>query len=720
MGGANSTINFSKLRRPSKITSGKELVASTKEVREMANSLFRFMYDEFGEKEIMDMATEPEKYVIALSDLITAKFEVLGYITKQNQVGEIYFSTYDDLNPRISKPEIINSEKVRLQENQRQYAMIIAFYYVRLFQILGSLLIVIKDLKWEIPGRPGDVALNIAARQAPAYAGRPILQQGTVLPRWQSAQQGGAISEPALGAYEFLRYYLEPKNTTDIFNKYYPKPDNANAILFKITPNLYFEFDPTTKQTGITSADDKNTGKFILLVKAPGSGNLELAKFEIKITSISNTVPFITPKDLTSGSQISNFFPLTERVEIKNRGQTKTFDIEFFLERASIQSQEISQVSKGAKYTVKDLKNGGYITIVSALLEKNRSGVKNLAKILERSLLVYYNSITNTNYEFGVTERERENIPISQRKIGQLKESLKNPLLDEPYKLMKKGTQVKEGEQLEAFQPHCISRALQLLDSKSIQDLLPTDAKTSVCKFSIGDKVGSLTLGQYVPTKTLSQLYGKVNPADFKKSEVVLRAFVQTTTSSPSGLLSVAQLKTADQKEEADDLQSAIDRLNKAFNYLQDTLPVVDGILSIPVPKPKACKTSEGDINVGSQPTALEMQGYAQQMLAFHVNQSTEISKFLESIFDIKKDSATGRWIAKGPKQEYMFAGFPVMDQLTKQARELLVDYYSGCETLYQKGVKSWSESQPKSTGANRPAGLNAAAPAAPAAPVAP
>jgi hypothetical protein len=232
--------------------------------------------------------------------------------------------------------------------------------------------------------------------------------------------------------------------------------------------------------------------------------------------------------------------------------------------------------------------------------------------------------------------------------------------------------------------------------------------------YSIGNKVGSSTLGQYVPTKTLSQLYGKVNPADFKKSEVVLRAFVQTTTSSPSGGLSVPQLKGADQKEEADDLQSAIDRLNKAFNYLQDTLPVVDGILSIPVPKPKACKTTE-KLSVGSQPTALEMQGYAQQLLAFHVNQSVEISKFLESIFDIKKDSATGRWIAKGPKQEYMFAGFPVMDQLTKQARELLVDYYSGCETIYQKGVKSWSESQPKSSGANRPAGLNAAAPAAPA-----
>ena len=109
MGGANSKVDFSKLTRSSRITSGKELVASTKDVREMADSLFRFMYDEFGEKEVMDMAMDPEKYVIALSDLITTKFEVIGYITKNNQMGELYFAKYTDLNPLVSKPDLLQS-----------------------------------------------------------------------------------------------------------------------------------------------------------------------------------------------------------------------------------------------------------------------------------------------------------------------------------------------------------------------------------------------------------------------------------------------------------------------------------------------------------------------------------------------------------------------------------------------------------------------------------
>jgi hypothetical protein len=40
------------------------------------------------------MADNPEEYVIALSDLITNQFHVLGYKTERNQIGEIYFMKY--------------------------------------------------------------------------------------------------------------------------------------------------------------------------------------------------------------------------------------------------------------------------------------------------------------------------------------------------------------------------------------------------------------------------------------------------------------------------------------------------------------------------------------------------------------------------------------------------------------------------------------------------
>jgi hypothetical protein len=116
----------SKLSKPSRISSGRELKVSTKEVSDMASALFLFMYAQWDEREIYDIARNPGDYVIALSDLITNKFHVLGYVTKRTQIGEIYFAKYDQLKPP-------GKEGNRGIVEQRENAQIIAFYFVRLF-----------------------------------------------------------------------------------------------------------------------------------------------------------------------------------------------------------------------------------------------------------------------------------------------------------------------------------------------------------------------------------------------------------------------------------------------------------------------------------------------------------------------------------------------------------------------------------------------------------
>lgn len=725
MGGTNSKVDFSKLTRSSRITSGKELVASTKDVREMADSLFRFMYDEFGEKEVMDMAMDPEKYVIALSDLITTKFEVIGYITKNNQMGEVYFAKYTDLNPLISKPDLLQSEKERLQKNQRENSMMIAFYYVRLFQILGSLLIVIKDIKFEIP-EEGRNPINLGSREAVAYSGRPSLQQGTRLPRFQPGyypQSGGSVRNQALGAYEFLRLYMDKVPEGDpIRQTFTSKP---NTILFKITPNLYFEFNPTEQQI-----NGSTTIKQRFLLRTKGSSPVQ--DYDSTIIETSTITAFKKLEDITRIEDLGNYIPYSVKIGIKAKGTEVAANktaYPILFERIENLRTDLEEIQRGTKYKINDAKNmtgsGSFVSSVKPLTRTDSTGIQNLGEIFENALLAYSSSLSPDKdlRLFTSTDRDSQTREVSQRKIGQLKDKLENNLLNDVYQLMKQGTQPKTGQQIVPFQSHCISRALQLLDTKSISELIPTTAKTSVCKYSIGDKTAA-TIGQYEPIKSLAQLYGKINPADFKKSERVLQAFVRYRgtggiDSIPKGPLSMSNLKGIDQKNEVNDLQSAIDRLNKAFNYLETKLEVVDGIMTIPVKRPKECKTTE-EIEVGSQPTALAMQSYAQQLMAFHVNQTIEISKFLQTIFDVKKDSGTGRWIVKGPREDYMFAGFPVLDQLTNQARELLVDYYSGCETLYQKGVKAWVDGQPKSTNAkaNRPAGLGQNV--APAAEIAP
>ena len=112
-----------------------------------------------------------------------------------------------------------------------------------------------------------------------------------------------------------------------------------------------------------------------------------------------------------------------------------------------------------------------------------------------------------------------------------------------------------------------------------------------------------------------------------------------------------------------------------------------------------------------TEPLALELQAYARQLMSYHVKKTVAIAKFLETIFDIRHES-TGPKVY-GPRLGFLTAGFDQLNIITDQARELLVDYYEGCETLYQKGVKAWEREQ----GALSPSKAVGQAPSAPQAP---
>ena len=109
--------------------------------------------------------------------------------------------------------------------------------------------------------------------------------------------------------------------------------------------------------------------------------------------------------------------------------------------------------------------------------------------------------------------------------------------------------------------------------------------------------------------------------------------------------------------------------------------------------------------------------------MAYHVNNTVKITDFLKKIFTI--EFKNGVWTPKGINNNILFAGFPALDAITNQARELLLDYYIGCETVYQKGVKVWKGENKKSTDAapavpSEPPGGPAPPAPAPPAPVPP
>ena len=110
----------------------------------------------------------------------------------------------------------------------------------------------------------------------------------------------------------------------------------------------------------------------------------------------------------------------------------------------------------------------------------------------------------------------------------------------------------------------------------------------------------------------------------------------------------------------------------------------------IKIKKPEECTTGES-IRIENQVLLNSLRDVSQELLGYHVNNIIEITKFLKSIFNISQ-RGDSTWEVKGVNNNVLFAGFPVLDILTDQAREILLKYYSGCETIYQKGVEIWKQ----------------------------
>jgi hypothetical protein len=671
----------SKLTRPSKISSGDDLLAKTKDVREMSNALFQFMYGQWPDDEYMDMARDPGAYVVAISDLITEQFHVIGYTTKRNQIGEIYFIKHD----KLKHP---GSEGQAGIEQQRQNTQIIAFYFVRLFQILGSLLLVVKDISFPIE-KPIDTMIT----------GRPIINQAQApLARFRGVNQSGGANQIGgsdnilfnknipLGNYEFLRYYLRDlSRNQELITKYkneYGFPIDPNTtFMLKDSANLFFKY--TAIQAG---ANRRAKAEFYMIITRPQYNRPEYKNQVVSVTNINTRGNDLPSKYTDAISQLDQY-PITLTLNL----ETSRTPLQATLNRTDSRAIKDSYSSGAEYYFISG--NEMIDTFIGLYADKPKiQFVKILEQIVLQAIRKANNDGTIRMYPIA---KEETNVAAGPKVIerGKLADDNmdKRTTIKEVYKLLlntEKGI-MKSKENL--HNPHCISRALQLLDAKSIQESMPRNPKTRICKVAVADKSGDISLAKYIPTKTLAQLYGKVDRNEFEKCKFIIKAFVDI---KDGGVPSTEPVSTEDlnqygQKDESSALSSALTRLSAAFNFVSEK--PLTSFNDITLSRPKECYGRTDVLDVKNTQVINKLQSTAQQLMAYHINHTIEISKFLMTIFNISH-RPDGSWKVEGPKTEILFAGFQVLDQLTNQARELLVDYYSGCETLYQMGLKSWTD----------------------------
>jgi hypothetical protein len=488
-----------------------------------------------------------------------------------------------------------------------------------------------------------------------------------------------------------MRYYLRKydSDTREKYKKNYGLdiPDNNKLYKFANNENLFFEYtlpEPLPPIIGI----DKNGGA--------------KQRFGMFIKKLPNTPPqlefidvIVTVHDPMSGSVLTDYKAPGEYEKDKQFGRyPREVTIQTKSDKADLYSalfvpaeneQKDKYYQNGVKYK---LRSGTIYETAAAEFDLE----KDFVNILDKFVILSMRKKDKSGYDI------KKFSPV----VTETKENSKSTTTIEGPKgqplLLKTFEELNKKEHM----PHCIARALQLLDAASINNALPKNpGVTRICSSDING-----TGKSYQPIRAIGQLYGKlnvtklisVNPEEFRQAEIILKAFVgKESIGDP---LTVDALKTdLKQESESNDMSAAIEKLSKAFQANQKASEQYKSFDDIKVGKPTAC-TSDKHIEIQKGgPLFLDMQRHSQQLLAHHLNSVIDISKFLQTVFTMSQ-RADGSWKVEGPKTELLFAGFQVLDTLTEQARKLLINYYSGCEDIYQKGVKVWVDSAP--TAANK------------------
>jgi hypothetical protein len=706
----------------SKITSKEDFKVKTADMTGMANALFDFMYKSARpDHESFDIAENPEKYVIALSELIERQFNILGYTTTRTVGGEMYFQSYARLDPKQYTGE--------LKEQHKKNCKVIAFFFVRIYQILGSMLLVIKD---------NGLDSSTSIRENP-YSEREFI--GARLPKVYYTQRGGAVSETVfLGPLEFLRTSLvEPSQEEVQYIDSLGKRSSDQSTLYKISEtDLYVSYKPYQPGSTIDTIN-KSPPRFYILAKDPRNKAVMVYSYEIYILNMYDGV-------LNDNKSLKN---MMFRIKARTNNQQEYTREKNEKRQIGIRRKESDSSDRYKRFYI-DISSGKSPDLVKA----ETSAIPYYPfKFSERSSIKFFLNFYFLNYAIEEarsplipkTDRDQIRGDDEEQTLGEVsdgtllkKSDIKNPVIQTIYGELLKGTteynkQFPSDRQSLPSGKHCIKRAIQLLNPEAIySEPGSTEANyTRVCKFSAPDtKDKQVAFDHYVPTKTFAQLYGKisVNPEEFKKSQQILEALISTGDhTATQATVSVQQVVDAEDgrtmKTETDDLKDALVRLKAAFKLLNEPAdPSTDtkvpkGFNEIVMKTPKECDAiqtkaagvpdgkgvKDGGIVIQNDNVVRQLRDISQELLADHVNSTIEITKFLQTVFNIDKDPS-GNWRVKGIKENLLISGFPALDKITDIARDLLLNYYEGCEKKYQKGVKLWLDENKDAAAAASPA----------------
>jgi hypothetical protein len=675
----------------------RKLMKQTHEGRDLMSEILQFMLKQSSLIDFYSMA-DPERcknYLVAGRDALLALFRTIQ-IEPDKKDGVLYFQRIDGLKKGLRPEDLIK---------QNQYCTELAFFYIRIFQIFGALTMSVLDVN--IPNN--DVEVQPQQQRFPdLYISEdpiPFRQRGGVLTegsKWEITYDNYKILNkylmpPQVGRPNVLKFVNYDSLYIDFNTMYIYEPGTQNPILRPIdsfAPFVYYNFlsdDETIQQVWgrLTLTLNGNVLKLIMTDFGGTAGNSMENKRPVVLKATLNSDPsgrfIINGKDMPA--IIEEFmkavspkpkFSVVEFLKqlryisdtVMNSGAQKIVGTDIYItanqDKTNVPIRYIDTVQVDKK-SIRVIIDNCILTIKP---EVNPDG-----SILKFTVRVNFNNkriippeleqnFKFTEYREGVFERQNESsvplhITTGQTIPNYLETIFKYIIERRSVEEVAKFERTREGyvkphdsdrippalrvkklwdglTQDPPVKAYCIARAMQLLSPNALEKHLGDGVYSSICRTT------------YYLQNNGSIPKAGADPDTIKGIRALSSLFLETV--------------------EQTNINS--ENLNKLKEILKQPLPAFcNNIRDTKIPI-----TSSAAIN--------DLRKKANQLIERQIQHTANTMNIIQKLFYIKN----GLPVVFHPNVKK--GGMGYINQISNEARQLLLDYYGECEGLYNEGVQ--------------------------------
>jgi len=644
----------------------KEVLAKTNDTRFICDKILNYMLKDINISDFLLLANKREcsRYVIFLANTIDQRFRAISIVPSKGPGGKLYF-----------KPgkEIVEPKPEEIKERQ-SLCIFLAYFYVRIFQILGAIMLtVIDDI--EVHVKSGDmrqlVEDNMNGIENPALR-RPL--GAPAVPYQYGPYQG--IGGPIRPYQEKRELFRGGDVLLSNTSQEEEEEEKGNVVISQdggaIPSNFTFLEDllgpkdriPTGRRDG-AKRDGYVFRGISGMAFVPGSSSTFLGQ--------GGTGSFY----VRTGSES---YPIYEIV-VKSEKDQDVYRLR--IEQIRYRDSDVAGKEEGKR-------------ILNSILERENAKIEKDSRdrwiVRERggdemTLLEFIKELRQkVDRRLGIRRAGRplkdEDDHVRHDKRNDVEEKLRHSESETDPALRVTGmlTALRKTQPLS----HCVARGLQLLGTQVSGDKGTFHSAACDSKFHL---VSDITDSRGHDSEVTRDALPKPGEGIDKIPGLTVLAqlfydFVQIKTTSI--------LRSKDPK----DIASYADFMRKMIKVFDgsDYTGSVEDLLKMnlssvkDMASQKACGTikEDSDFTKGT-PSGNNVIKIVRRLFGTQIQHAARCGQLLKQLFLIKKGDQE-LMIRINPM--VMLKGFPELDRINRNARAILIDYYSTCEGLYKTGLQ--------------------------------